>query len=426
MNFPCKIFGEMKIILYLCTSFFERRISLTSIINVKVKIMTNDFSEDGMAFVVDAYLSENYDFRRNVLSGKTEMKLKKENLWRIVSEATINTIVRKLKLDGLDGSKSPRQDVIEYLYSDEIEAYDPIRHYLTELPEWDGNDHVGKLFSRLPGLTEEHLEFLRIWLRSAVVHWLQRETLHGNELMPVLIGDQGCGKSTFAVRLLPEALRCYYLDHIHFGNNFSCDMALTNNLLVNIDEFANMGPSKQGALKYTLSRNKVNSRPIFGRTQEDKPRYASFIATTNDVRPLCDTTGSRRYLCISIPEGELIDNDTPIDYDQLYAQVMHEIDVEKKFYWLTNAEEKIVQDMNMPYLKIDSMETMLHKCFRKPKKSDGDLWMSSDDLITTLRRSYPIVNDDSSTRIRLGATLKSMGYASRRTRKGRDYNIVVR
>ena len=139
-----------------------------------------------------------------------------------------------------------------------------------------------------------------------------------------------------------------------------------------------------------------------------------------------ETTGSRRYLCISIPEGELIDNDTPIDYDQLYAQVMHEIDVEKKSYWLTNAEEKIVQDMNMPYLKIDSMETMLHKCFRKPKKSDADLWMSSDDLITTLRRSYPIVNDDSSTRIRLGATLKSMGYASRRTRKGRDYNIVVR
>ena len=82
--------------------------------------------------------------------------------------------------------------------------------------------------------------------------------------------------------------------------------------------------------------------------------------------------------------------------------------------------------MNMPYLKIDSMETMLHKFFRKPKKSAADLWMSSDDLITTLRRSYPIVNDDSSTRIRLGATLKSMGYASRRTRKGRDYNIVVR
>ena len=46
MNFPCKTFGGMKIILYLCTSFFERRISLTSIINVKVKIMTNDFSED--------------------------------------------------------------------------------------------------------------------------------------------------------------------------------------------------------------------------------------------------------------------------------------------------------------------------------------------------------------------------------------------
>ena len=98
--------------------------------------MTNCLSEESMAYVVDAYLNENYDFRRNVLSGKTEMKSKKENLWRIVSEATINTIVRKLKLDGLDGSKSPRQDVIEYLFSDEVGAYNPIRHYLSELPKW--------------------------------------------------------------------------------------------------------------------------------------------------------------------------------------------------------------------------------------------------------------------------------------------------
>ena len=38
-------------------------------------------------------------------------------------------------------------------------------------------------------------------------------------------------------------------------------MALTHNLFVNVDEFANMGPSQQGRLKQILSKVKVNGRP---------------------------------------------------------------------------------------------------------------------------------------------------------------------
>ncbi|NAW49658.1 helicase, partial [Salmonella sp. gx-f5] len=90
------------------------------------------------------------------------------------------------------------------------------------------------------------------------------------------------------------------LDHINFANKFDSEMALTHNLFVNIDEFANMGPSQQGKLKQMLSKVKVNGRPIFGKSQDDRPRYASFLATTNDEHPLCDPTGSRRYLCLRV------------------------------------------------------------------------------------------------------------------------------
>ena len=47
---------------------------------------------------------------------------------------------------------------------------------------------------------------------------------------------------------------------------------------------------------------------IFGRAQEDRTRFASFVATTNNRHPLKDATGSRRYICILIPDGQLIDN----------------------------------------------------------------------------------------------------------------------
>jgi len=74
------------------------------------------------------------------------------------------------------------------------------------------------------------------------------EELHGNESTPILIGSQGCGKTTFAYRLLPPQLRMYFLDHINFANKFDQEMALTHNLIVNIDEFANKKGSQQGKL----------------------------------------------------------------------------------------------------------------------------------------------------------------------------------
>ena len=83
-------------------------------------------------------------------------------------------------------------------------------------------------------------------------------------------------------------------------------MALTNNLLVNLDELEAIRPSQHAALKQTLSKAKVNGRPIYGASQEDRPRFASFVATTNNPHPLTDATGSRRYICLSIPKGQLM------------------------------------------------------------------------------------------------------------------------
>lgn len=38
-------------------------------------------------------------------------------------------------------------------------------------------------------------------------------------------------------------LQKHFLVHINFNNKFDTEMALTHNLFVNVDEFANMGPA---------------------------------------------------------------------------------------------------------------------------------------------------------------------------------------
>lgn len=79
---------------------------------------------------------------------------------------------------------------MEFVHSEDVPAYNPISHYLSNLPKWDGQNHIAQLFGRLPGITSEQQGFLATWLRSAVAHWLQMDTLHGNECVPVLIGAQ--------------------------------------------------------------------------------------------------------------------------------------------------------------------------------------------------------------------------------------------
>ena len=393
--------------------------------------------ESGSDFsLVESFLDEYYLFRRNILSGKTEYLIikkddeseleEKDGDWKVLTNNAFNSIVRHAKRLGIGENKSPRQDIDEFINSEEVPVYNPIKEYLESLPKWDGQNQVAELFGRIPGLTSEQINWCSIWLRSAVAHWLQMDMLHGNEAVPILIGQQGCGKSTFAVRLLPEKLRQYFLDHINFGNKFDSEMALTHNLFVNIDELANMGASQQGKLKQTLSKVRVNGRPIFGKSQDDRLRFASFLATTNDEHPLCDPTGSRRYICLHIPAGEYIDNSSVINYDQLYAQVMYELCHQQTPYWFTNDEVARIQQKNLPFFKTDDLESMIRNCFRVPEGEEEDegKWMNCSEIFQVLHEHYPMLMSNLSTKIRIGQSLKLMGCKMKHTKKGQAYQLI--
>lgn len=374
------------------------------------------------AEVAEEFLAQNYTFRKNILNGKVEFKdLQKDSEFRIFTKEALNSVIHRAKVDGM---QCEGKDIKEVIFSENTVTHDPIKDYIATLPEWDGKDRVTSLWLRLGELSDEMCEFLRIYHRSCVAHWLQLDTLHGNECVPTLIGAQGCGKTTFAKRLLPADLREYFLDHLNLSNKFDKEMALTNNLMVNIDELEAIRPSQQASLKQTLSKSKVNGRPIFGGSQEDKPRYASFIATTNNPHPLSDVTGSRRYLCIKIADGSLIDNDTPIDYAQLFAQLRYEVEVAQMPYWFTNEQTKRIQELNAPFLNTSDLEKMIDSCFRKPEEGEEASEMSTTQILDVIMKEYTNLAANHSTVVNLGLRLKDMGYDVHRTRKGRLYSIV--
>lgn len=360
--------------------------------------------------MIEEYLNENYELRYNVLSKKIEVRMRKENEEFVpLCDKKLNSIVRRVKLE-IDGVKNVKQNVHEYVDSEDIEQYDPVCDWLRALPAWDGRNRVTELFSRIPGITSEQIYWCSIWMRSAVAHWLGLDPMHANESIPTLIGEQGCGKSTFCRRLLPPHLSEYFLDHINLGNKFDKEMALTNNLLVNLDELDQIRPAQQPEIKQTVSKVKVNGRQIYGRNQQDRKRYASFVSTTNNPHPLQDPTGSRRYLCISIPKGMIIDNDEEIEYEQLYAQVMEEVVVKKCRYWFNNDETRQIQQVNSQFQQEQDLCTMLETCFRHADDGEVVKMMPVKTIIAILEKQYPLIKKSHSFTIQIGLKLKNLGF----------------
>ena len=399
--------------------------------------------------VIEQFLMANYRFRRNILNGKVEFAVlpKADNkaegntvetidslsnasekeadlAFRPLTQAALNSIIIRAKREQVLEKGSPKTEITEYVTSEEVPEHNPVQAFLKNLPVWDGQNHIAKVFGRLPGITSEQLNYLTIWLRSAVAHWLQMDMLHGNECVPTLIGKQGCGKTTFVRRLLPLHLREYYLDHLNLSNKFDKEMALTNNLFVNLDELEAIRPSQQSSLKQTLSVSKVNGRPIFGRTQEDRPRFASFVATTNNRHPLKDVTGSRRNICILIPDGQMIDNSGEIDYGQLYAQVVYELQEQKTPYWFNNDEVARIQQLNQDFMEKKDIGEMFMACFRHPNEGEVVKTMNCDQMIGIMQKDYPTLENTIGNRVRLGKTISALGFEHKEHSHVAYYKVV--
>lgn len=374
---------------------------------------------------VEYHLEHNYQFRRNVLSGLVEYKKTgepDENFSRLTSEA-LNTIFIKAKREIPDDT-SLKTDIKAYVESDIPPVYNPVVEWLDSLAKWDGKDRVAEFLNRIPGLSDEKIDFLRIYLRSNVAHWLNMEQEHGNETVPLLIGNQGCGNSTFCVRFLPKHLRQYYLDHFNLANKFDKEMALSSSLLICLDEIDMYNARQMAQIKQALSKVKVNGRKIYGKTIDERMRFASFIATTNNRHPLVDKTGSRRFLTIEIPNGEVINNNEEIEYEQLYAQLLHEVRDEKLRYWYTIEETLRIQELNAPYEQTLDLEQMIDCMFRKPQGNEKHGAFTSLDIRKILKQQYPDVADSQINSIKIGKAMKEMKVARVKSKRGVSYSLV--
>lgn len=373
-----------------------------------------------LTYKTEAYMKEHYTLRLNVMTGTAEYRMNALGYgFQPLDQAARNTMAINALKAGVD---SWDKDLSRYIDSNLIPRYYPMEDYLRHLPHWDGkHDYVGEVARRVKTDNPHWESDFHIWMLSMVAQWLGKDRQHGNAVVPLLIGKQGSGKTTFCRRLLPEYLQLYYNDRISMKNDNDIFIAMSSYALINIDEFDAMSKGQQPVLKYILSKHDVKFRPPYGKTMEQRQRFASFIATTNNRRPLTDPTGSRRFICIYADE---IDNSGVIRYDKLYAQLCQELN-EGRRYWFEDDDNLRIMQQNQNFQQVFDYERMVELTYQPPEATPADTKpVLLKDIMKRLARKFPTFTIRKGTDMELGRRLAAMGYKYHKLSSGAAYRMI--
>ena len=386
---------------------------------------------------VTAFLTSRYRFRFNVLTEETEVANIENNLpdahlrYAKVDERWMNTLSMEAIETGIDCWD---RDIQRFVRSRRISEYHPFTAYFEQLPEWDGKDRVSALARRVSDNPVWVNGFHR-WMLGLSAQWMQfhpdtnsansaNSINRANSVAPLLVSSrQGLGKSTFCRLLMPDALKAYYTESYDLSSPASAEAKLAAYGLINLDEFDKLSASKMPLLKNLMQASALNIRKAYKRSASALPRIASFIGTSNREDLLVDRTGSRRFLCVSLEHA--IDCVTPVEHEQLYAQLKAEL-LSGERSWFNKEEEQAIQQHNALFYKHIPEEEVFRLCFRFATEADHPqevLTLSATQLFERMKSAHPSVMRGM-TAYSLSRILPQLGERVH-TAKGNVYRVVA-
>ena len=383
---------------------------------------------------VTAFLTSRYRFRFNVLTEETEVAEVTNNIpdthlrYTKVDERWMNTLSMEAIETGIDCWD---RDIQRFVRSRRISEYHPFTAYFEQLPEWDGKDRVSALARRVSDDPVWVNGFHR-WMLGLSAQWMQfrsdtnnaNSANRANSVAPLLVSSrQGLGKSTFCRLLMPDALKAYYTESYDLSSPASAEAKLAAYGLINLDEFDKLSASKMPLLKNLMQASALNIRKAYKRSASALPRIASFIGTSNREDLLVDRTGSRRFLCVSLEHA--IDCVTPVEHEQLYAQLKAEL-LSGERSWFNKEEEQAIQQHNALFYKHIPEEEVFRLCFRFATQEDHPqevLTLSATQLFERMKSAHPSVMRGM-TVYSLSRILPRLGERVH-TAKGNVYRVVA-
>ena len=357
-----------------------------------------------------------------------------EGIWTPINDRKVNSLWSKMS----EVTRVNKQDIYNIIESDYVPLFNPFTEYLSTLqsvesvrsvcqnksPSVGEKDYIRELAQtvHVKGGEQEqmlwHL-YLKKWLVGMVASWISDDVV--NNVILVLIGEQGAYKTTWFNYLLPPPLKQYFYTKTN-ANRMSKDdiLTLAQYALVCCEELDTMRPAELNQLKAAVTMPSIDERAAYAHYHEHRKHIASFCGTGNNTQFLSDPTGNRRWLPFEV-ESIVSPRDHPFHYEGIYAQALALF--KNGFqYWFTKEEIQELNHHNRQFETPHLERELVSLYFRVPMESENGMFMTS-------ARAIQIIGTGISQKLnptRVGLAFNELGFQRVRYHGIRGYLVIQR
>ena len=386
---------------------------------------------------IKSFLDGHISLRFNEITSRVEYEIPADNTdahrFIPVNDRIVNSLWSQMSTI----TRVNIQDMYRVIESDYVPVFNPFKAYLNNLCQSvksvgvqdkkqsvGENDYIRELAQtvRVKGGEQEqmlwHL-YLKKWLVGMVASWISDDVV--NNVILVLIGEQGAYKTTWFNYLLPPPLKQYFYTKTN-ANRMSKDdiLTLAQYALVCCEELDTMRPAELNQLKAAVTMPSIDERAAYAHYHEHRKHIASFCGTGNNTQFLSDPTGNRRWLPFEV-ESIVSPRDHPFHYEGIYSQALALY--ESGFqYWFTKEEIQELNRHNRQFETPHLERELVSLYFRVPKEGENGMFMTS-------ARAIQIIGTGISQKLnptRVGLSFNELGFQRVRYHGIRGYLVIQR
>ncbi|ECT1020797.1 ATPase [Salmonella enterica] len=164
--------------------------------------------------------------------------------------------------------------------------------------EWDGVPRIETFYHTHFGTADTpYTRAVSMYMWTALAGRVLEPGIKA-DMVPILVGPQGCGKSSGVEALSPDPA---FFTEISFAEKDD-DLArkMRGRLVAEIGELRGLNTKELESIKAFVTRTHENWIPKYREFATQFPRRLVFIGTTNEDEFLADKTGNRRWLPVEV------------------------------------------------------------------------------------------------------------------------------
>ena len=377
---------------------------------------------------IKSFLNGHISLRFNEITSRVEYEISADNTdahrFMPVNDRIVNSLWSQMSTI----TRVNIQDMYRVIESDYVPVFNPFKAYLNNLCQSvksvGDRDYIQELAQtvRVKGGEQEqmlwHL-YLKKWLVGMVASWISDDVV--NNVILVLIGEQGAYKTTWFNYLLPPPLKQYFYTKTN-ANRMSKDdiLTLAQYALVCCEELDTMRPAELNQLKAAVTMPSIDERAAYAHYHEHRKHIASFCGTGNNTQFLSDPTGNRRWLPFEV-ESIVSPRDHPFHYEGIYSQALA-LYKSGFQYWFTKEEIQELNRHNRQFETPRLEHELVDLYFRKPTDSELGEFMS-------VARALQMISNGISQKlsaVNVGRAFSDLGFKRVRTNSSRGFIVVCR